>query len=263
MPSFSFTPPLAAIFLTSVLLFFLAVEIGFRLGRRRARETEDLKSAPAGVVTGSILGLTSFLLAITFGFAATNYADRRAVVLDEANAIGAAYLRADLMPTESGQAFREELLKYTRDRVEAAKQMKTRDDVTPYLMIVDEIHSKMWSLASELAKSQPTPTHALLVQSVNEVIDLHAQRIAFATRITIPLPIWAALFTISFISLGTTGYRFGISFRTRPELMPAMVIAFACVVALISDLNTPRSGFLQSDQQPMEDLLLMMQRQSL
>ncbi|MEM1352878.1 MAG: hypothetical protein AAGF27_11060, partial [Pseudomonadota bacterium] len=60
-------PHIAVIFLLSVVLFLAAVELGFRVGHRRVTDKERLESGPSGIVTGSILGLTSFLLAFTFG----------------------------------------------------------------------------------------------------------------------------------------------------------------------------------------------------
>lgn len=260
MDSIFNAPHSLVILLASVALFFLAVEIGFRVGCRGANDPKKQESAHTGVVTGSILGLTSFLLAFTFGFASTNYLDRRGIVLEEANALGTAFLRADLLPEEAGNEFRAELLAYTRGRVEAVRTTTRADDFYSYLRVVDEIHGEMWSIVAETAKSQPSPTHALVVSSVNDVIDLHAERVAFGTRHTIPMPIWIALFAVSAIALATTAYRFGVTFSTRPELMPAMVIAFACVVTLIADLNTPASGFLQTDQKPMEDVLAVMER---
>lgn len=252
-------PHIAVIFLLSVVLFLAAVELCFRVGHRRVTDKERLESGPSGIVTGSILGLTSFLLAFTFGFAASNYTDRRGVVLDDANAIGTAYLRADLLPEESAKAFRAELLAYTQRRIDVVDAGLRNRELYTYLDLVGQVHNEMWRLVSDVARAEPTAVHALVVASLNEVIDLHAERVAFGTRYSIPMPIWAALFVVSCISLGTTGYRFGVSFRTRPDLMPAMVLAFACVITLIADLNSPDTGFLQTDQRPMRDLLSMMQ----
>lgn len=253
-------PPIGVTFLVSLVAFMVAVELGFRIGVKRSHNKEVLESAPAGIVTGSILGLTSFLLAFTFGFAASNYTDRRGIVLDEANAIGTAYLRADLMPAETAGVFRAELLEYTQERVDVISSDNAARELVSYLNLVDEVHADMWNLVSEIARTEPSASHALVVTALNDVIDLHAERVAFGTRHTVPFPIWIALFAVSCIALGTTGYRFGVSFAARSELMPAMVLAFACVISVIADLNAPNTGFMQTDQKPMIDLLSMMQR---
>jgi hypothetical protein len=51
-----------------------------------------------------MVGATFGLLAFTFGLAATRFDTKRQVLLDEANAIGATYLRAGMLPEESKPA---------------------------------------------------------------------------------------------------------------------------------------------------------------
>jgi len=75
----------------------LSVEGGYRLGRFRRKCSEQEKEAPVGAMVGATLGLFALLLAFTFGFAAARFDARRQVLLDEANAIGTTYLRAELL----------------------------------------------------------------------------------------------------------------------------------------------------------------------
>src|SRR4051794_38485293 len=89
--------PLWAFFGTTVALTFLAVEAGFRLGRWRQGRSEHEREAPVGAIVGASLALLGFLLAFTFGMAASRFDTRRELVLDEANAIGTTYLRATLL----------------------------------------------------------------------------------------------------------------------------------------------------------------------
>jgi hypothetical protein len=79
------------LFLAILLLVLLSVEGGYRLGiYRRSRSAEE-KEAPVGAMVGATLGLLAFILAFTFGLAATRFDTRRQVLLDEANAIGTTY----------------------------------------------------------------------------------------------------------------------------------------------------------------------------
>jgi hypothetical protein len=59
-----------------------------------------------GAVVGSTLALFVFVLAFTFGMAESRFDNRKAVVLDEANAIGTAYLRSELIPTVHQESVR-------------------------------------------------------------------------------------------------------------------------------------------------------------
>ncbi len=249
---------LVPIFLTligSLLLFFGSTEIGFRFGLRKAHLPKADDDAPKGIITGSILGLVSFLLAFTFSIAAQNYTERRGIVLQEANAIGTAFLRADLMPEAEAQLIRTKLIEYTEDRLRAVDPDVTNEDMFIVIDAAKQIHQTSWEIVAQLARENPTATNALVISAINDVIDLHSSRVALGTRYFIPTPIWISLFLVSCIALVTTGYRYGESYGYRPDLLPGMVIAFALIVTLIADLNHPRDGFLYTDQAPMQDLL--------
>jgi len=75
----------------------LAIEGGYRLGKWRHVHAADEKDDPVGAMVGSVLGLLAIMLAFTFHLAATRFDARRHAVLEEANAIGTAYLRARLL----------------------------------------------------------------------------------------------------------------------------------------------------------------------
>ena len=108
-------------------VYGLALEGGYRLGRWRHDRPAEEKETPVGAMVGSILGLLAFLLAFTFGMAATRFEARRQAVLDEANAIGTTYLRARLLPepqrTESAKLLRE----YVDVRISGSRKTRWRD----------------------------------------------------------------------------------------------------------------------------------------
>jgi hypothetical protein len=256
------TLSLGFLFLLSLVFFLAITEVGFWIGRWGKNRKDTLETGPTGVITGSILGLVSFLLAFSFGIAASNYSERRGVVLDEANAIGTAYLRADFLPDGDAEVVRSLLREYTAIRVAVTER---QIPVFEYFLTIREserIHGLLWERVARVAKEMPSPTQSLVVTAVNDVIDIHSKRVAVGLRHAIPATIWVALYLVSALALASTGYRFGASFGKRSELLPAMVIAFACVVSLIADLDNPRHGFLLNDQAPMKDLLQGMQRPS-
>src|SRR5438876_10839801 len=82
----------------SCLWSWFSVECGYRLGKYRRSRQEQGKEAPGGTMVGATLGLLAFILAFTFGLAATRFDTRRQVLLDEANASGTTYLRAVMLP---------------------------------------------------------------------------------------------------------------------------------------------------------------------
>ena len=70
---------------------------------------------------GGLLGLLGLLLAFTFGMAGDRFDDRKGLVVEEANAIGTAWLRTDLVPEPMRTQARDVLRAYTRQRVEAVR----------------------------------------------------------------------------------------------------------------------------------------------
>src|SRR3569832_2062566 len=89
--------PLWLLLVTTIVFVCLAVEAGYRLGKyRRAHSPE--KDAPVGAMVAAMLGLLAFMLAFTFGLAASRFDERRHTILNDANAIGTTYLRAGLLP---------------------------------------------------------------------------------------------------------------------------------------------------------------------
>src|SRR5215475_12456925 len=98
--------PLWGLFVAILVVVLLSVEGGYRLGKYRRSHHETEKEAPLGTMEGATLGLLAFILAFTFGLAAARFDTRRQVLLDEANAIGTAYLRAGMLPERSGEVRR-------------------------------------------------------------------------------------------------------------------------------------------------------------
>ena len=89
--------PLWAFFIVTVLLALLCVEGGFRFGKHHRKAAPNDNEAAVGSMVGSTLSLLAFLLTFTFGIAAARFDDRRTLVLEEANAIGTTFSRADLL----------------------------------------------------------------------------------------------------------------------------------------------------------------------
>ena len=75
--------------------------LGLSIGGYLRRHSEVLRE-PFGVLQGALLGLVGLILAFALSLAVGRYQDRRAAVVDEANAIGTTYLRAESSPSRCG-----------------------------------------------------------------------------------------------------------------------------------------------------------------
>lgn len=242
--------PLWGLFLVSCAIAWLAMEGGYRLGKWRHTHDPDEKDAPVGAMVGSVLALLAFMLAFTFSLASSRFDTRRQVVLEEANAIGTAYLRTRLLPEPQ----RTEAAKLLREYVDVRVQAIQEGDVAEAVARSEELHEKLWSQATAAAEKSPTPITGLFVQSLNEVIDLHAKRVMVALRSRIPMTIWCGLFALAVVGMASMGYQAGLSATRRSPAMLLLVLAFAGVLFMVADLDRGQEGFLKVGQAAMTDL---------
>ena len=244
--------PIPLVYLCIVILILLACEGGFRIGHHLHRKHQDAGAhSSVGPIVGGMLGMLAFVLAFTFSMAATQHGQRKHDVLAEANDIGTAYLRADFLGEPRAGEVRDLLREYLEIRVAAAQP---GGDWRPALKRSLEIHELLWAQVSPGAMEQPNAVAALLVTSVNEVIDMHEQRFSDAVRARIPGSIWLGLLVITVLTMGTLGLQVGLSGKRRLVALIPISMAFAVLATLIVDLNRPQGGLITVSQQSMIDV---------
>jgi hypothetical protein len=94
----------------------------------------------------------------------------------------------------------------------------------------------------------------LLIRSLNDMINMHAERVQVGTRIRIPITIWAGLFALLVLGMAALGYQSGLAETRRSPAMVGMVAAFAGVLFLIMYLDRVPEGFLRVSQQVLIDV---------
>ncbi len=243
--------PIWSVFLATVAVVLLAIEGGFRLGQYRRRRSEREDRPPVGEMVAATLALLAFLLAFTFGLAASRFDVRRGLVIDEANAIGTTYLRAGLLAEPHRTAVRTLLREYVDIRLQAVQPGKLSQSIRRS----GELHARLWTHAATVGEKNPgSIVVGLFIGSLNEVIDLHTKRLALGVRSRIPGTIWTALYLVAVLATWAMGYHTGLTGSSRSLAMVALVLAFSAVMALIADLDRPQEGLLRVSQQAMIDL---------
>ena len=254
------TEPLDIVPLWGLLLAFgaalwLAMEVGYRIGRWRHARRPDEREQPVGAMVASILGLVALVLGFTFSLAASRFDARRHAVLEEANAIGTTYLRARLLPEPQASESARLLREYVDVRVRGIAEGKTAEAIARS----EALHELLWTQASAAAKSQSSIMTGLFIQSLNNVIDLHAKRVLVGIRSRLPVVIWAGLFGLAMLGMSAVGYQAALSATRRSPAMVGLVLAFAVVLFLIADLDRGQEGLLQVNQQALIDVQRTMQ----
>lgn len=245
--------PIWAFGAATLAIALLSIEIGHRIGRRR-REREQ-GGGVVSTLVASGLAFLAFLLAFIFNISAARLEERRALVQKEANAVGTYWLRADFLPAESKRKVRGLLREYLAMRIEAA----TRGRLGEALLRSEEIHGLLWAETVGAAREvSPTPVAALLVAALNDVIDVHSERVNSGMRLRIPPPVWAVFFAVSILAFSALGYQQGISSPSRSPAVFLIVLAFCLVILLVTDLDRPHQGLLRVKQDPLGDALRSM-----
>lgn len=239
--------PMWGVYLLTVVMLLLAIELGYRSGLALEKRWPDQAESGVGTMVGAALAILGFLLAFIVGIAVNIFNERRALVVEEANAIGTAYLRAEYLDEPFSTESRELLSEYVDMRLAALD----RDKLEAAIVRSEEIHQELWSQAIILAKTNPTPTTALYISSLNEVIDIHSERFNISLEVRVPPAILLGLYFVAVLSMMLIGVQG--SYATKRNIIAPIMMALilALVFVLITDLERSQQGFMQISQQPL------------
>lgn len=238
--------PVWFIFLLTILLLFLAFWAGLRLGKYAQVHWAD-QSADLNLITSASLSFLALFLAFVINYAIGTFTERRQLVVSEANAIGTAYLRAGILPEPARTESRKLLREYVDTRLEAIRIGKMRTA----LVRSEQIQDRLWSLAEELGTDNPTPTVSLYLSALNEVIDLHTERLSAETDFRIPLPILLGLLSVSFLSMVLMGITDSYNERRNRIALIVLVVILSLAFMLIVGMDRSNSGLIQVSQKPL------------
>jgi hypothetical protein len=240
------TPTLTAVLLISAFTFLLW--LGHEAGRYTARRALANGGGPAkgiGVAEGAVFTLLGLLLAFTFSGAAQRFEQRRHLITAEANAIGTAYLRIDVLPADSQAPIRALFRDYVRARTELFNT-NADADYTQRLQACQSQQQRIWQL-SQRAAAQPAAMPAanmLMLPALNEMIDITTTRHVARSNHP-PKTIYILLGVLCLLASVLTGYA-GAESRKRSWLhILSFCLTLAITAYVIIDLEFPRLGLIQ------------------
>lgn len=248
--------PLWGIFVLQVIVTLASIEAGQWLGVRRALLPENQRESEAAVsaVSGAVLALLAFVLALTFGAAASRYDLRRDALLGDVNAIQTTYMRAGLVPDPHKTLTRSLLRDYVEVRMNIGDVYGDAEQLRVLRTRTAALTSMLWAQAEELSAKDTNDIYALFSEGITDMVEYQNKRVAFGANFRIPTFVWIILVLASCISMFTMGFQFGITGKRSFPSQLALVLTFALVVQLIYDLDSPGKGFIHLNQQPMIDL---------
>ncbi len=237
------------VLLLTILTLLLMFELGYRIGRRRGARVSS--EGWVGIVLGALLAMLGLMLAFSFGIVESRFASRRALVLQEANAIGTTYLRAGMLPTPYGDNIR----KLLRDYADVRLSPRTPESLEAAIMRSKALHREMWANATAVAVKEPdSEIVGLFVRSLNDVIDLHQSRVTIGLYARLPPAILVTLYFISLLGLWILGYSSGTFGRRGGAPTLAVALATASVIVVIVELDRPHTSMFHVSQRAISDV---------
>lgn len=237
-----------------ILGAWLSHRAGYLVGRRFDPKDESF-SQQFGVVRGATQALVAFLVGFGFAGAGARYIERADLIVTEANALGTAWLRADVLPEPARHDLRAALREYTEDRV-AALGSDDRAEVMKRVAKVAGLHERMWR-AAVAGTANDAPLMLVVFPAVNQVIDLNTAHLALARRHW-PLAIMVVLLASAALSYALVGFGAGRSRRTFSTLDSIYGVVLAVAMWMVIDLDYARRGVLQVPSMPMVETLATM-----
>jgi hypothetical protein len=244
--------PLWLIALTLLLAMALSSLLGNYLRQRRLRKQggEELVEADGSFMLSSVVGLLALLIGFTFSLALDRFETRRGLVLEEANAIGTAYLRTQLLHEPHRTRISQLLIEYTDNRLELARLPD--NEARRLAARNDGLANQLWV---ETVAAWPTirgmDFSSSYLDSMNTVIELNESR-KISRQAKVPNAVYTVLFIYIIVSAGLVGYT-RKSTRERWSAL-FLFLLLTLTLMLIVDIDRPVDGGINTSQRPMEDL---------
>ncbi len=228
----------------------VCLEVGYLFGHRSFRKKSETPDQ-VGTIQGAMLGMLALLLGFSFAQAASRFSDRVQLISAEANAIGTAWLRCDLLPDAARRELRDLMRAYTDKRI-ASYEARNDSEWEATIAAARSIQNQIWAVVADGAKAAPAFA-AVLLSSFNEMFDVEGVRVAAARR-HLPPMILLLLFTSSVVGVSAVGYGCGVAGKRNLVLTTSLTFLIAGVLWAIVDMDHPRKGLIQAGQQPLLDL---------
>jgi hypothetical protein len=233
---------------------------GLFLGKRISDSADAFKE-PLGVVQGALVGFMGLVLAFGLSLALGRYESRRADTVDEANAIGTAYLRAQTLPEPMRGETLELMPAYTRTSIAIAQAVPGSVAQQRELAASGHQQRQLWALAGETLNHDPTASAPrLYVESLNTMFDAQSTRV-YALENRVPTAVIVLEIVGAALALGALALHLALHLETFRRGLAATVVAALLVTVLLVvtfDLDRPTRGFIHVPATPLIDVYTSM-----
>jgi hypothetical protein len=198
---------------------------------------------PLGVVQAALLTLVALVLAFGLAMAVGRHDARRTAVVDEANAIGTAYLRAQTLSeperTESLNLLRE----YVAESLRVSESVPRSAGYERAIAAESVLQRDLWRLAGDALKAAPVDSAPRLhAESLNTLVDMQTTRVeALNNRV----PEAIGLFQVLGAAVALALLALYLAVLTRGKVAALLTASMLTLLIFVSfDLDRPTRGFI-------------------
>ncbi len=236
----------AAVAIFFGIVFFLM--IGRWIGKRDIARHGAAGVPSIGSLEAAVFALLGLLIAFTFSGALSRFDVRRNQAVDEANAIGTAYLRIALLPDAAQQSIRETFRNYVDSRIATYRKLPDIEAAQEELARSQRLQNEIWAQAVAAVRMPEARagTDLLMMPALNQMFDITTVRVV-ATQMHPPLIVFAMLIGLALGSALLVGYQSAgeKGYDWPHKIGFAAIVAFTVYVIL--DIEYPRLGFVRLD----------------
>jgi hypothetical protein len=168
---------------------------------------------------------------------------RRDLAVQEANAIGTAYLRLDVLAPEAQAPLRQKFRDYVEARLDFWEQLGNAAGLNAAIDRTRSLQNDIWSLAVK-GTEQDQNGRRLILPELNQMIDITTTRYN-AIKAHPPMMVFVMLFALALVCAWLIGYAMG----GAAGVNWVHVIGYAAMVTLtiyvIIDFEYPRFGLMR------------------
>ena len=216
-------------------------QVGYWLGRHARRRPDSDAMSHTMNWQAAVLALGALLIGFTFSMATQRFEYRKKVLVNEAKAIGTAYLRTRVIDDPAGEDIRVLMRQYVDQRI-VLYEVSDPARVAAVEQASAALQQQVWSRVMTAARDYQRPIMtALLVTTVNDMIDIADERRAVREN-PVPFTAFVVLVLVTGVAMVSIGYTCGVTGKKLLFGMLVMPLLTAAVVVLVYDLADVSSG---------------------
>jgi hypothetical protein len=238
-----------SVFVALVAAYVLGSWLKGRVGSPPPPEEKDNEANFDGYIISGVVGLLALLMGFTFSLAVDRFDTRRVMVIEESNAIGTTYLRAQTF----AEPHRGELSRLLKQYVDVRLAVAQTTDIARAERLLaqsDALQGSLWAATIAAIAPQRDDVASSFMETMNSTIDIAAARKA-ARLAHVPQRVFGVLFAYMIMTAGVMGYV--IAARRRGAVLTLLALLTVSFM-LIIDIDSPNRGRVRESQAGMADL---------